>query len=143
MHKPILVIALLTLIAAPGCAAGGETSTPQEATEVSINEEFVLGLGETADVVGEEMLVTFANVVSDNRCPEGAQCIEAGEIVCLLEIHRGGTIDSLSVTERGLFPDQSIEYLDYVIVFHVTPYPEMGKEILPGDYRLRLTFRLA
>ena len=137
MQKLAFLTFVLAVLVMPGCATE-EADRPQPAVQVALNEEFVLALGETAEVVGEDMHVTFAEVVSDSRCPEGAQCIEAGEIVCRLDIIRGGTTDSVTVTEEGLFPRQTQEYLDYVIVYHVDPYPEMGKEILPEDYRLHL-----
>lgn len=142
MQRLAFLTVVLTVLVMPGCVVE-ESDRPQPTVQVALNEEFVLAMGETAEVVSEDMRVTFAEVVSDSRCPEGAQCIEAGEIVCLLEIDRGGVTDSVTVTEEGLFPRQTQEYLDYVIVFHVVPYPEMGKEILPEDYRLYLTFETA
>jgi hypothetical protein len=46
-----------------------------------VGQPFMLKLGAAATVEAEDLQVGFDHVVSDSRCPTGAQCIQEGEAV--------------------------------------------------------------
>lgn len=69
-------------VAALACGGGsGNGSGPAEAGEAVVEaryeEPFDLGLGERALVAGE-FQVTFVRVAEDSRCPDDAECVQAG-----------------------------------------------------------------
>ena len=138
MWRLAFLTILLSMLVIAGCDEE-EAATPQ----VQPGEEFVLALGESVEVSGEDMMISFVTVVSDNRCPEDAQCIVAGEAVCLIEIDRGGVTEPVTLIEPGLSEQQTQEFLEYEITFDVEPYPQAGEDILPADYRLHLAIEAA
>ena len=47
-------------------------------------------MGEQATVEGEGVVVQFASVVEDSRCPVGVQCVRAGRAVVAVRVGRPG-----------------------------------------------------
>lgn len=130
-----LSIATLALIVVPGCARGEQPGMK----EVRLDEEFVLSVGQSAVVEGEDLQITFTEVLSDSRCPEGATCIWAGAVSSALQVVDSGSTYVMVLTQLGLasFPTDSLG--DYEVTFDVQPYPELGTELQAEDYRLHLT----
>jgi hypothetical protein len=134
MRKPIvwLFIAVSLVAAFAGC------SEPA-AIEAAPGEEFTLGVGQSAVITGEDLSITFVEVISDTRCPKDAICIWMGEVSCLIEVTQNGGTQSKVLTQPGLSAPVTTDYGRYDILFNVLPYPEAGKEIKADDYRLELT----
>jgi len=72
----ILAAALAAFI---GCASGG----------VPLDQPFKVKVGEAVRVA--DLLVKFAAVPSDSRCPPDVNCIWEGDAVVRLEVSRGET----------------------------------------------------
>jgi len=73
----LLKAAILTLLCAPlGCATDGQTGPNQEQSLLP-DTTVTLRAGQSAVFGG--VRVTFLQIVADSRCPEGAQCVWAGE----------------------------------------------------------------
>ncbi|HEX8693080.1 MAG TPA: hypothetical protein VF746_11710 [Longimicrobium sp.] len=51
-----------------------------------LGEEVALAPGQTAGVEGERLAVSFLRVAEDSRCPQGVQCVRAGEAKVELEL---------------------------------------------------------
>lgn len=128
-----LSIAISVFIAASGC------SEPEGNIVVGLDEEFVLSVGQSATLTGEDLTIEFVEVVSDSRCPSGATCIWAGEASCLIEITRADSIFSKVLTQLGSSSPNKANFTGYEIAFEVQPYPQLGQEIAATDYRLQLT----
>jgi hypothetical protein len=109
---------------------------------VRLNEEFSLSIGQHASVTREDLAVSFEEVTEDSRCPSNVTRVWAGRVSCVVELTHAGSSYQMTLTEPGLMCEYSKEeYEGYGLAFHVTPYPEAGKEI-PGDaYRLYLIVR--
>jgi hypothetical protein len=43
-----------------------------------LGQPFFIRVGETVGIAGEDLVVTYSQLLSDNRCPPGVQCIIAG-----------------------------------------------------------------
>jgi hypothetical protein len=130
----ITVLALLSLLLIAGCASQTNQLTSK------IGEEFSIGVGQSASIEGEELRVKFVEVISDSRCPMGANCIWEGEATCLVDIIYNESVYRKTLTQPGMAgsPSQA-DFEDYTIVFNVEPYPSTDAEIRTTDYRLRLT----
>ena len=47
----------------------------QAPVTVGLGEVFTIGVGQSAQIPGEDMEVTFIEVIGDSRCPQNANCI--------------------------------------------------------------------
>jgi hypothetical protein len=108
--------------------------------QVSLGHEFILGVCQTAEVTGESLTIKFVEVTADSRCPNGAQCIWAGEATCRMEITLNGVTSEKVFTISGGISGTTEEVFDkYTFVFMLEPYPEVDEEITPLDYSLTMT----
>lgn len=137
MHRFVmwLAIAVAVLLPFSGC------SKPAESMDVGLDEEFALSVGQSATIEGENISITFVEVVSDSRCPTGATCIWAGEASCLIEFTDSESRYRKVLTEPGSSSPPEASITSYEIEFTLLPYPELGKETATKDYRLQLTVR--
>lgn len=120
---------LVALLAVPGCSG---PATIEALPDI----EFTLTPGQTAEVAGEDLSITFVEVVSDSRCPKGATCIWAGEASCLVEITSGGATVEKVLTQSGATSPDADEFGVYELMFNLVPYPELGKTVKDDDYSL-------
>jgi len=106
---------------------------------VSLGQEFSLRIGESATIKGEELQVRFLEVTEDSRCPTGVVCIWEGRVSSLVEITYQESLHRVELTEPGLtsWPPE-YPFKEYMIAYHVEPYPQAGAEITAEDYRLFL-----
>ncbi len=69
MRKAVSVLmlaALGALLILTGCApAGGQTTVP-------LGQPVTLAPGQSVEITGDNLRMTFLNVVTDSRCPTGA-----------------------------------------------------------------------
>jgi len=77
------VLALVAAFCATAACGPGEGVEPR--LRAGYGEPFTLGLGESAEV-GGRALVRFARVSEDSRCPEGVQCVQAGNAAAAFSV---------------------------------------------------------
>lgn len=128
----LVLAALLVFPWLAGCA-GPEPGA-------SLDRPFTLAPGQSASITGADLAVRFAEVTGDSRCPQGAECIWAGEVSCRLEITHQGVTDAKVLVEPGSSGPAQTDYAGYRITFDIQPYPKLGNPIDKSDYRLTLTF---
>jgi hypothetical protein len=132
----IFLLMIIAGLVIAGCGSGSGTVAP--------GEEFSLKIGESAAIRGEDLEVTFLEVVEDSRCPKNVQCIWAGRAVSLVKIKTGGSEENLELTQPGVTePPNSLTYRQYNITFNLLPYPEVPDNINTDEYRLQLTISKA
>jgi len=67
------------------CGPGDHEVAPETpVVEAAYGQRFDLGLGERADVEG--FRVVFTRIAEDSRCPEGAQCVQAGNAAAAFSV---------------------------------------------------------
>jgi len=124
-HTTLAAVYSFTLI---GCA------NPLEPSAARLDQTFTLSPGGAAVVEGENLQGGFDQVLSDSRCPTGAQCIVAGEAtvrIWLVKAPRGRENVELKTTTSA----SQATYDTYrVSLVTVTPSPEVGRTIQPSDY---------
>jgi hypothetical protein len=118
-------------------AAGLSCSTDKVAA--SLGQEFTLPVGKTAVIAGESLSIKFVEVTGDSRCPTGVQCIQAGDVKCLMLIKYMQSTSSLVYTQSGGNDNSPEVFNKYILSFRVEPYPESGKQIASSDYKLVMT----
>jgi hypothetical protein len=128
-----LLVSGLTILAVSACAG------PQP-ERGSFGEPVTLAIGQEVAYAGEPLRITFVEVISDSRCPSGAQCVWQGEAACRLSISFQGAGNTMMVTQPGLTETPArANFADYTIDFCLRPYPQVGQQIKRGNYRLVLT----
>ena len=108
------------------------------ALNASLDSQFTLAPGQPARIASEAMEIKFISVTTDSRCPTGVECIQAGVVTCNIEITKDNVKTQLFLGEVGTMINNT-PFQNYTFTFHVLPYPEAGKKIPKGDYRLYLT----
>jgi len=145
---PVLISALAgcgtqktttTVVISPTTTTTTATTTPGTQL-VFLNVPFTLAPGQTARIDSEGMDIRFVDVTEDSRCPEGVECIWAGQVSCAVEITKNNILNQLTLSDSAGSGDSTgQDFQNYHIFFSVTPSPAAGKQIAGGDYRLTLT----
>ena len=132
-----IALCVLTAALAAALLAGCSSGT----LEASLGEEFSLAIGQTASITGEDMEVTFLDVIEDSRCPKDVVCVWEGRVTCSVEFRQPGQASkTVMLTQQGLTDEAAVEtFQGYRIAFQVNPYPEEAAPVPRDEYRLVLT----
>ena len=131
--RSLYFLAFLAMVLAASNCKGLDNS------QVRLGEEFCLSVGQGASITAENLQVGFKEVIEDSRCPRGVTCIWAGRVSCVIELAHASPSYRMVLTQPGLVDKYARErYEGYELAFHVTPYPEAGKQIAKDTYRLHL-----
>ena len=120
----LILVALAMLLG--GCKEGGAVKAVQlgEAATLKIND---------AVKVGEELTVTFKAVTGDSRCPQGTQCVAAGEATVVLTAKAGEKTEELTV-KVGAAAENKVTLEPFAIrILKLDPYPAEGQTIQDAD----------
>ena len=113
-----------------GCAASAESPT-----EVMLERNFQLQVGQSAHVAEANLTVGFQGVSSDSRCARGEACIWEGDAIVRIWLQQtDGSRDEfeLHTSSRGL--NVAIYKGFSVRLVAVHPTPVSGVEIIPANY---------
>jgi hypothetical protein len=135
MKTKLLIICVLILSLTGWADAKGSQR------RVHVEREFVLRAGSEALVKEAGLKIKFTSLVEDSRCPEGVDCIWAGNGKIALTLRRGrhkvATIELNTMTEP-----KSVTYQGYEITLvKLAPYPKKDVQIKKGEYVATLVVR--
>jgi hypothetical protein len=113
-----------------------------EVPTADLGERFTMRPGETAAIGGTPAKITFARILSDNRCAVDVQCITAGEARAWfrLDAERGYTETFTLDTDRNA---TAVVAGYRISLLAVSPAPRSTVRIDPGNYVVELTVALA
>ena len=104
---------------------------------VEVGDSFTLKMGEQAAVRGTTLVVGFGRVLSDSRCPEGVQCVTAGDVVVSLSVGESGGKKMKLELRAGESP--AATYQRHVIrLLDVQPRPRENQKLSQRAYLVRL-----
>ena len=127
MTSAILSFLFLFAAAAPGADRAA-------ATDAGLDQEFEIKFGRQVLIRGEGLRISFSNVAEDSRCPEGVQCIWAGNGRVVLKLSRARRRPASLRLNTGMDPRQS-SYGGYEVkLVGLNPYPKEGAAIRKRDY---------
>ena len=110
---------LLFVLLFTGCHRDSETSTEQN--NPKLGDTFDLKIGESVSIKNEQLNFQFVNVPEDSRCPEGAECVWAGNAAVIIKIFN--VIDTVNI----YLNPKEVNYYSYKItLLKLTPYPKIG-----------------
>ena len=127
------LLALTVLLMASGCAGTKPAATAR------LGEPFTIGIGQSAAITEEELVITFVKVIGDSRCPKDVVCIWSG--VCSFEVniaYRGKNYP-LALKQPGLTDQAEDAFFDYGLTFRIDPYPSASEPVDLEDYQLTMT----
>jgi hypothetical protein len=125
--RRLLILFVLTL-------ASCSSRNPVEASSVPLDRDFDLQVGARAEVEGSDVVIEFQEVTSDSRCPEGVQCIQAGDATVRLAVRGGGGGTRAVELHTHDEPNEAVHGTYFVRLVSLRPYPRDGQQIRPGDY---------
>ena len=126
----ILVTLAITLI---GCGSKIDI-------EVELGEQFALSIGDTVGVKGEQLEITFVEILEDSRCPSDVTCVWEGRVRFHLDVSLQGTYYLVVLTQPGLSHEyESDSFQDYKLSFKVEPYPLSELTLSAKDYYIYFT----
>jgi len=114
-------------------------TSPSAPRAVSLAERFTLAPGQTAEVEGTGLRVTFESVSADSRCPVDVTCVWEGDAVVMVSVQATGSARlQHELHTSGRYPTEA-DAGDYrVRLVEVAPAPRSGASPAPGDYRVTL-----
>jgi hypothetical protein len=102
--------------------------------DAALDREFDVRIGQWVTIEGERLRVTFDRVAEDSRCPEGVQCVWAGNAKVVLRLSKGRRRSSALTLNTGADPRQAA-YRGYEVrLVKLEPYPKEKRRIRRRDY---------
>ena len=89
-----------TVVISPTTTTTTATTTPGTLPAL-LNVPFTLAPGQTARIESEGMDIRFVNVTGDSRCPQGVECIWAGQVTCAMEITKNNIKNQVTLTDSA------------------------------------------
>lgn len=145
---------LLSLSAAAcGSRSNGATGTSPADVQLAsaaarVGEPFQLKLGQSADVAGTGLRLTFRRVAADSRCPINAMCVWAGDAEIAVAVERngaaGGTVELHTNPPHNTGGLREVDYdgRHVIRLEDVTPVPIAGQEEWKKSYAATLVVRV-
>lgn len=107
--------------------------------EIELNKVFQLALGQTALLRSENLSITFKQVLEDSRCPQGVQCIWAGNAKVAVEVVQPGIEKETLMLNSAVEPREAL-YQNFRIRFEgLAPQSRFDRQIFPQQYLLSLS----
>ena len=98
---------MLLFITAVICGCAGNSpregqTYKREALQAELDTPITLAFSRIASLEGGKILIEFADVTEDSRCPVNVTCVWEGQVTVVLNISMDGTeLGSLSLTSRA------------------------------------------
>ena len=127
-----LICIAMVLVALTGCSGN------KVAVTVGLGEIFTIGVGQSAQITGEDMTVTFNGVIGDSRCPQNVTCVWQGVASNNTTIVYQDKDYTVVLNSPGLTEQAKETFINYTLIYSLSPYPREGEEISPKDYQLTL-----
>jgi len=110
-----------------------QTSKCEKET-TALNQEMKLKYKQSIQIKEENLKITFVAVSEDSRCPQGEQCIRAGNASVTLELAKGNS-SPVTITLNTSNEPQEYIYLGVAIrLIDLQPHPKSGVDLEPENY---------
>jgi hypothetical protein len=112
------------------------STSPTGPRAVSVGDRFTLAPGQTAQVEGSGLRVTFESVTADSRCPLDVTCVWEGDAVVVVSLRPASAgAAQHELHTAGRYPSEAEEGDYRVRLVDLAPAPRQGGSSRPGDYR--------
>jgi hypothetical protein len=118
-------------------AATACTEKNPSSPTVPLNEQFELAPGQSANVEGASIRVSFLRVLGDSRCPADVLCVQGGDAIVAIQVEPGGGPSVPYELHTGDM--RPVKHGDLTIeLVQLSPYPFSSRTIPPDEYRATL-----
>ena len=137
-----LLATIAFVVPLSGCAgsaaSGLKCETLTERNPV-LGSTFNVRLGERSTLAGENLTLTFVQVLEESRCPAGVQCIWEGNArVGVKAEKRPSPPATLELNTSGRYAREAT-YQGYTVqLLEVVPHPAQGQTLQATDYCAKL-----
>jgi hypothetical protein len=114
------------------------SSASAGSTRILIDQEFSLGIGQTARIEGDKLVIKFKAVLEDSRCPNNVACVWAGNgkvELEVLDIDGQNKTVTLNTEEE---PKATTLKGHKLTLISLNPPRVDGVKMSPGDYSVTL-----
>lgn len=112
------------------------STSPTSPRAVSVGDRFTLAPGQTAQVDGTGLRVTFESVTADSRCPVDVTCVWEGDAVVVVSLRPASAgAAQHDLHTAGRYPSEAQEGDYRVRLADLAPVPRPVGRPGPGDYR--------
>ena len=133
---PLMLMILIILSGLSGLA--GPVQNSASIHKVDLGKEFRIRNGKLVITRGEKLRIRFKSVLSDSRCPTGAQCGWAGNAEVAIEIAGNNNKQIVTRLNTQLEPKE-VNYTGFKIkLVALNPYPKINEPIAKKDYEATL-----
>jgi hypothetical protein len=106
--------------------------------KVRLEREFIIKPGQQVEIEGRRMKIKFESVTDDSRCPQGVDCIWAGNAEVNLRLTLSAS-ETVTIKLNTNLDPREAEHRGYrVKLARLDPYPKKDVKIEPGEYRATL-----
>jgi hypothetical protein len=126
-----MITALFSLLLIFNAALPAPVSRVKDA---ALDQEFEVRLGHEVSIKREGLRVSFVAVTEDSRCPEGVQCIWAGNGQIMLRLSKAGKRAATLRLNTNQEPKQEVYRGFDVKLVGLNPYPKKNARIRKRDY---------
>src|SRR5262245_50488127 len=121
------VLGLGHLLIFVACASASSSGSPT-APSAKLNQSFTLKVGTSTSIDGEGIQIGFDSVLSDSRCPKGAQCIVAGDATIRVWLARTSqTRETRELKTNPADAAQAVINAHRVTLTSLTPEPTVNE----------------
>lgn len=140
MFKCFLPLCLLFLLSSCTAKVAETAAKSGEVKTATFDQPEELAPGQSLSIGKNGAAFTFLRVVSDSRCPQGVNCVRAGEAV--VQLQRGTAAPEEIIIEVD--PKNMIKFPiegGTINILGLDPYPVARVETTPEAYRLRVVMK--
>ncbi len=137
-NRKLAGLMLVALVALAACQASRTPPSDQPRLPITLGQPFRLNAGQTAALNDTEVIIGFAGVDEDSRCPKSVECFWAGQAkVRLSVVVAGAAAGDVSLTLPSNLPSVQVKGYDLKAT-ELEPYPATPGPINPQDYAVTL-----
>jgi len=111
-----------------------DARTPSAASPAQLNQPFALMAGASATVETENLQIGFDRVLSDSRCPRGAQCITAGEAIVRIWVSKAPAPRETRDLTTIPAADEAVYGAYRIKLVSLDPYPIANATVRASEY---------
>lgn len=133
-----MVLVLLQLLGSFACSLTSHAGSPAALSPARLDQSFALAAGASAILETENLQIGFDRVLSDSRCPRGAQCITAGDAVVRIWMSKAPAARESRDLETTPRAAEAVYGAYRIRLVTLDPYPIADRAIRPSDYVVTL-----
>jgi hypothetical protein len=142
----VWLVPLVLGMALVGCQSSQRADA--DPLEFTLDKEFSLGVGQEATISGENLRLSFAEVLEDSRCPMQVECFWTGQARIAILVEPDGRDATTVDFNTNPAPGQNVQTTQVggytIALLSLDPYPQTPDEsIALEEYRATLTVRKA